>query len=212
MVAHVSTNSDIPLEACGVECSEEYPLWGQKYLDELQDPADPNNPANLEKGMKRVIDFIAGWYKYDLSKNGISKESFIEAGEKPIRPSTVEAVADCQELFKALHPETYESETMLLGGIFSGALRTYVRRGLATKSKLNWLWCENSLWCSVYAAYSHKSEFGFDGRDPGRKMVSIPNANHYVCMLALVFTIYILIRPRRSRGKSLPDSLRPYYR
>jgi hypothetical protein len=51
---------------------------------------------------------------------------------------------------------------------------------LISAKKLNWLWCENANWSCVYSPYLHRKAFGFDGSDPMRKMVSIPNANHFV--------------------------------
>jgi len=193
---------DPPLEACGIRPSEQFSSWPEKVFVENQDPTDPTNPI---RGAKAVNDWVSGWFQYNHSQEPANREDFIQANDHPIRPSTIGSAPDAQRLLKASYPPSFESEDLIMAGLTNGAFRVialYVldkanRQKTSEKEarppftdvgeddlldgkKLNWLWCENGAWPSAYNPHVHRKEYGFDGSDPNRKMVAIPNANHFV--------------------------------
>jgi hypothetical protein len=184
-----------PSEACGIRTTDEYNDWLEKLFVEQQDPNDPGNPVNAEKSIKFIRNFIAGWFKYDHKPTGmVDREAFIESNNHPIRPSTIEAAPDSDLLIKAIHEPAFESEGLIAKGVSLGAFRIMALNALnattdnteattedlMANKRLNWLWCENDTWCCTYVAYLHRDEFGFDGSNPLRRMVSVPDANHFV--------------------------------
>lgn len=189
---------DPPLEACGLRPTEEYGSWPEKLFVEQQDPKDPGNPVNIGKGVKAVNDWTSGWFAYDHypSSGKVNRESFIESNNHPIRPSTIESAPDREALGLGSHPPAFESEDLIMKAITTGASRELFlnalrspaegthheigTEGIMSKKKLNWLWCENGCWSTAYCPHVHRKEFGFDGGDSRRKMVAIPNANHFV--------------------------------
>jgi len=205
---HVSTihclhnESDPPIEACGIRPSEEYSSWPEYLFARQQDPDDPGNPTNIARGVKAVNQWVSGWFRYDDNKVGkANREIFIESNDHPMRPSTIESAPDASTLLEAAYPPAYESENSIMLGLTSGVFRTialYVldepsrkthdgafltgssSEDLITSKKLNWLWCENGPWTCAYNPHLHRDGFGFDGSNPMRKMVAIPNANHFL--------------------------------
>jgi hypothetical protein len=197
-------DSDPPIEACGLRPSDEYSSWPEYLFARQQDPNDPGNPTNIARGVKAVNQWVSGWFKYDGNEMGSGKakrEILIEMNDHPMRPSTIESAPDASTLLGAAYPPAYESEDMIMLGLTSGAFRIialYVldeathgahegaflsnsgSEDLITKKKLNWLWCENGPWTCAYNPHLHRDGFGFDGSNPMRKMVAIPDANHFV--------------------------------
>jgi len=193
---------DPPVEACGIRPTEEYHSWPEKIFAENQDPNDPGNPA---KAAKAIFDWTTGWYQYDHSSLEIKREDFIESNNHPIRPPTTESAPDAQDLLASAYPPSYESENLITAGLSLGAYRVialYVldkakrhrkdreevrapfsgvgEEDLLADKKLSWLWCENAAWPCAFSPHLHRREFGFDGSDPKRQMVALPNANHFL--------------------------------
>jgi hypothetical protein len=145
-----------------------------------------------------------------LTESAADMEAFISSHDHPIRDPTVKVIPDAEHFMKIYYQPAYDVELLSVSGLITGAFRVVVlsvfdkdrqqirdegeQAGGSALShdikadtapgrslKLSWLWCENSMWCSTYNAQVHRKKFGFDGSDPNKKMVSIPNANHFVC-------------------------------
>jgi len=194
---------DPPLDVCGSRSTDKYtsPLE-QLYIENC----DPSDPTGHLKGMKAIYDHVSGWFQYDHSSADVTREQFILAGEHPIRPSTIEAAPDANELKNILYEAALGSENLIMPGIATGAFKIialYIldkanrlkdvegksaqspfvgvgEEDLVADTKIGWLWCENAHWPCVYNAHLHRKVYEFDGSDPNRKMLAIPHANHFL--------------------------------
>jgi hypothetical protein len=200
--AYLWLGSDPPVEACGIRPSEEYSSWPERLFVKQQDPSDPGNPTNISKGAKAINQWVSGWFEYDHNRVGkADREAFIESNNHPIRPSTIEAAPDAGSLLQSSYPSSFESEDLIMSGLTLGAFRIIAQyvldeskrrvengaflsgassKDLVSSKKLSWLWCENSPWTCAYNPHIHRKEFEFNGHDPMKRMVSIPDANHFV--------------------------------
>lgn len=197
---------DPPIEACGLRSTEQYSSWPEKLFVETSNAQDPSDPARYANATKAVNDWISGWYRYDHAPDAVNLDAFILANDNPIRPSTIQMISDSDRLLEASCPATFANENLIRSAISTGAFRItalYVldktrRQGaeddkmetffsgiggedILAEKRLSWLWCENSCWVCAYNPHAHRKDYGFrDGTDCKRKMINIPNANHFI--------------------------------
>jgi hypothetical protein len=197
---------DPPNEACGIRPTEAYSSWPEKLFMENDGPA---NPAKGAKAVNDWVsgwfhyDHTADKVTREAfiaSNDHPIRPSTIEAAPDAVKllqgscPRSFESenlimagltlgaykVIALNVLDSKLRRERKESgtdfsdETTPFSGPSDG------EEDLMSTKKLNWLWCENSTWCCAYSPRIHRKEFGFDGSDPMRKMVAVPDANHFV--------------------------------
>jgi hypothetical protein len=206
----IPSSTDPPVEACGIRPTDMHSSWPEKLFMENDGPTNPpkglkavNNwvsgwfqydhtaekvtkeafiasndhpirPSTVEAApdAERLLrgSYPPSFESENLIMSGLTLGAFMVIALNVLDPKSRHHGKE----HRSGTVSSSEGETIPFSGPSTG------EEDLISTKKLSWLWCENAAWCCAYNPHIHRKEFGFDGSDSMRKMVAIPNANHFV--------------------------------